>query len=181
MAITVYEPEDEGVEPEIHEFAMIFKRDGVRERHEFLAQPNYSWQNLRGLMYMLDSRRDEGITIRALAQIDRLVRRSLVNTDGTPERWRAKIVTPEDGGDPWFTDPNGDQAPADLLPAYETFDAGSSRRRWVYLMDEDDEVTVEAAQIIKLMQDLMEAAGKDRGKKSAASSTSPKTAISAPG
>lgn len=169
MAITVYEPEDAGEDPPVHEFAMIFKRDGVRERHEFLAEPRMDWQNLRGLMYLMDSRRGEGIDPKALAQIDRLIRRSLVNHDGTPERWKANIVS-EDSGEPWFTDPNGDHTPAEMLPVYEAFEQGSSRRRWMHLMDNDDEVTVESEQILSLMKDLMEASGKDRTKNSAASS-----------
>lgn len=169
MAIEVFEPEDQGVEPALYEIAVIFKRDKVRERHEFLAEPRLDWQNLRGLMYLMDSRRgSDGIDPKALAQIDRLIRRSLVNTDGTPERWRPNIVS-EPGEEPWFTDPQGDHTPVELLPAYEAFEAGSSRRRWVHLMEYDDEVTVEASQIIKLMHYLMEQSGKDPGKKSAAS------------
>jgi len=180
VTIDVYEPEDQGIEPGTYEFAMIFKRDGVRESHEFLAQPNYSWQNLRGMIHLLESRRGE-ISMQALAQVDRLVRRSLVNTDGTPERWRPSIVEPDDGSEPWFTDPNGDHTPVDLLPAYETFDAGSSRRRWVHLMEADDEVTVDAGQITRLVRKLMEIAGKDPGKRSAPSPVSPRIALSAPG
>lgn len=169
MAIKVYEPEDAGEDPVLHEFAMIFKRDGVRERHEFTAEPRMDWQNLRGLMFLMDSRRGEGIDPRALAQIDRLIRRSLVNTDGTPEKWRANVVS-EDTEEPWFTDPNGDHTPADMLPAYETFEAGSSRRRWVHLMENDDEITVEKEQILSLMRDLMEASADRPTKRSAASS-----------
>jgi hypothetical protein len=170
MAIKVYEPADDPGEPAAqHEFALIFKRDGVRERHEFLAEPQYDWKNLRSLLYLMDSRRGDQFDPRAFTQIDRLVRRALVNTDGTPEKWKAKVVS-NDGEEPWFTDPNGDHAPAEMLPVYEAFGQGSSRRRWAYLMDEDDEVTVDFKQVIDLMQDLMEVAGKDRGKNSAASS-----------
>lgn len=170
MAIKVYEPEADPGEPAPqHEFALIFKRDGVRERHEFTAEPQYDWKNLRSLMYLMESRRDEGFDPKALAQIDRLVRRALVNHDGTPERWRAKVVSPDDG-EPWFTDPNGDHTPAEMLPLYEEFSAGSSRRRWAHLMDVDDEVTVDFKQVTDLMQDLMAIAGKDRGKSSESSS-----------
>jgi hypothetical protein len=170
MAIKVYEPADEPGEPAPqHEFAVIFLRDGVRERHEFLAEPRFDWQNLRGLMHMMDSRRGEGISMQALTQIDRLIRRSLVNTDGVPERWVPKVVS-EPGKEPWFTDPQGDHCTADMLPLYEAFDQGSSRRRWMHLMDHDDDVTVKAEQIVDLMQDLMEVAARRPTKSSAASS-----------
>lgn len=141
----------------------------MRERHEFIAEPQYDWKNLRSLMYLMESRRDEGFDPKALAQIDRLVRRALVNHDGTPERWKANVVSPDDG-EAWFTDPNGDHTPAEMLPLYVEFSAGSSRRRWVHLMDVDDEVTVDFKQVTDLMQDLMTIAGKDRGKNSEASS-----------
>lgn len=167
----VYEPDDDepGVEAPAHAFTMIFLRDGVRERHEFLAEPRFDWQNLRALMHLMGSRRGDELGIQALAQVDRLIRRSLVNHDGTPEKWSARIVS-EDGKDPWFTDPNGDHCPSAMLPLYEEVSAGSSRRRWIHLMDVDDEVTVKSNQIVQLMQDLMEVAGQRPTKNSAASS-----------
>lgn len=173
MAIKVFEPEDDsGEEPDRDEVAVIFKRDtdggSVRERHEFTVEPRWDWQNLRGLLHLLDSRDSGGISPQMLMRLDRLIRRSLVNDDGTPEKWQAQVVN--DGADePWFTDPNGDHCPADMLPAYEAFEAGSSRRRWMHLIDGDEEVTIEAAQILALANYLMELAGKDRTKKSAAS------------
>lgn len=166
MTIPVFEPEDDsGEEPQRYEVAVIFKRDGVRERHEFITEPRWDWMGLRGLLHLMDARDDSGITAKTLAQFDRLVRRSLVNDDGTPEKWRPHVV--DDGeSEPWFTDPNGDHCPAEMLPAYVTFEAGSSRRRWMHLIDADEEVTIEATQIIRLANYLMEMAGKDRKKKS---------------
>jgi hypothetical protein len=84
--------------------------------------------------------------------VDRLIGRSLDNTDGTPEKWKPTVV------DRHFTAPNGDHTPAELLAGFESFDAGSSRRRWVHLMEVDDDITVEPDQIVELMADLLEAA-----------------------
>lgn len=130
---------------------MIFVRDGVEERHEFAAVPTLGWQDVRGLMPLIGGKLDnEELSEHAIRVVDRLIRRALRNDDGTPEKWRPNTV----GG--YFTDPQGDHTPEELLPAYEAFESGSSRRRWTHLMENDDDVTVEAEQIMDLMADLME-------------------------
>lgn len=154
MALKEYAPASRGTPTPEHEFAMVFLRDGTEERHEFAARPRMGWQDVQGLMPLLaaTSPDGKGVDPRALRSVDRLIRRALVNDDGTPEKWAPAIV------DGHFSDPNGDHAPQELLPAYEAFDAGSSRRRWAYLMDVDDELTVEPEQIMQLMSDLIEVA-----------------------
>jgi hypothetical protein len=96
------------------------------------------------------------LTQHAVKVVDRLIRRSLANNDGTPEKWEPDIV------DGHFTAPNGDHTPEELLPGFMAFDAGSSRRRWVQLLDHDDDITVDPEQIIELMADLLEAASDSR-------------------
>jgi hypothetical protein len=153
VTLKEYAPRTRGYEPPEVPFAMIFVRDGVEERHEFTARPTMGWQDVRGLVPLMGGKTDDQLTQQAVKVIDRLIRRVLANDDGTPELWTPTVV------DGHFTDPNGDHTPLDLLPAYETFTAGSSRRRWVHLMEHDDEVTVEAEQIVDLMADLVSAAG----------------------
>jgi hypothetical protein len=148
----VYAPRNRGSAPPEFPFAMIFLRDGVEETHEFLATPTMGWQDLRGLVpLMVSSSNDEAMAAHAIRVIDSLVRRVLRNDDGTPEKWRANIV------DGHFTAPNGDHTPVELLPAIEAFEAGSSRRRWMHLMEHDDEVTIELDQMVSLMEDLIAA------------------------
>ncbi|MGH9058324.1 MAG: hypothetical protein ACRDZY_02220 [Acidimicrobiales bacterium] len=131
---------------------MVFLRDGVEEIHEFVARPALGWQDLQRLIPLVIGKTAQALSAKALASIDRLLRRVLTNDDGTPLNWSPTVV------DGHFTDPNGDHTPADLLPAYEAFEAGSSRRRWVHLMDFDDELTIEYEQILGLVNDLIEVA-----------------------
>lgn len=131
---------------------MVFIRDGVEERHEFTAHPTMGWQDVRGLMPLMGGEGDQTLSQGAIRVVDRLIGRSLDNTDGTPEKWKPRVV------DGHFTAPNGDHTPVELLPGFEAFEAGSSRRRWVHLMEVDDDVTVEPMQIVELMADLVEVA-----------------------
>ncbi|MGH3921346.1 MAG: hypothetical protein ACRDTT_00425 [Pseudonocardiaceae bacterium] len=152
---------------------MIFVRDDADEHHEFVARPRMGWQDVKGLYPLMGgSDRDDGLVQKALGPIDRLIRRSLRNDDGTPEKWVPNVVHDEDRT--WFTDPNGDHIEGDnveeLLPAYLAFDSGSSRRRWVHLMEHDDDVTIEPGQIMDLLSDLTEQSGKGRSPKLAGSS-----------
>jgi hypothetical protein len=153
MAVREYAPKSRGTTPEPFEFSMIFLRDGVEEKHEFIARPTVSWQDTRAVMPVLAGQGSDGAQIAVgIKVMDRLIRRVLANDDGTPEKWKPVVV------DGHFTDPQGDHTPVELLPAYEAFDAGSSRRRWVHLMENDDDITVDLEQITDLLKDLMEAA-----------------------
>jgi hypothetical protein len=153
MAMREYVPKSRGVTLDPFEFSMIFLRDEVEEKHEFTARPTMSWQDTRAIMPIIAGQgSDEAQIAQAVKVMDRLIRRVLANDDGTPEKWKPTVV------DGHFTDPQGDHTPVNLLPAYEAFDAGSSRRRWVHLMENDDEITIDVEQVIDLMRDLMEAA-----------------------
>lgn len=148
-----YVPKTRGTPPPEVPFAVIFIRDGVEERHEFVAHPTMGWQDVRGLIPLMGGNADnQALSQAAIRVVDRLIGRSLDNRDGTPEKWTATVV------DGYFTAPNGDHTPAELLPGFESFDAGSSRRRWVHLMEVDDDITVEPDQIVELMADLLAAA-----------------------
>lgn len=147
-----YAPRSRGTPPPEVPFVMIFLRDGVEEKHEFTACPTMSWQDYRRLVPLLRGTDNDVVTPETIEMIDRLIRRALRNDDGTPEKWTPSVV------DGHFTAPNGDHMPLSLLPGLVAFDAGSSRRRWVHLMQDDDEVTIEPEQISELMIDLIEAA-----------------------
>lgn len=153
VTLKEYAPTTRGEQPPEVPFAMIFIRDGVEERHEFVANPTMGWQDVRGLIPLMGGKADDqALSQAAIRVVDRLIGRSLDNTDGTPEKWRPNVV------DGFFTAPNGDHTAVELLPGFESFDAGSSRRRWVHLMEKDDDITVEPDQIVALMADLLEVA-----------------------
>jgi hypothetical protein len=162
MAATVYAPTHRGdEEPEIHEFGMIFLRGRREEIHHFSAYIGLGWQDLQKLTPLISGKGD--LTGASIDALDRVIRRGLRDDDGTPIGWTASIADGE------FTDPNGDTAPAELLPAYEAFDAWSSKRRWLYLMDEDDDLTIEPEQILALVNDLIRVAGNRPTRRSAPS------------
>jgi len=147
-----YAPTSSGTAAPVHEFEVVFLRDGVEEVHEFAARPKFGWKETAGaigLMGVVDGKTDHGELGLAVRYLDGILRRSLVNDDGTPERWTATVVKGH------FTDPAGDHVPEELLVLVEAFDAGSSRRRWVHLMTRDDDVTVEQGQLMELFTDLM--------------------------
>jgi hypothetical protein len=123
-------------------FSVEFVRDGVSETHEFNARPRLGFADTVG---MVRSQSDES---EILPVLDRMLRRVLVNDDGTPARWKPEF----DGGK--FIAPDGNLHPSKDLAKYVAFEAGSSRRRWVELMDRDDEVEVEIEQIVGVFEYL---------------------------
>lgn len=123
-------------------FSVGFVRDGVEEIHEFTARPRVSYGDTVGLVKNQDG-------AGALPYLDRLIRRSLVDNDGTPAKWQPTVVDGE------LTAPDGTTVSAEDLPKYTAFEAGSSRRRWVQLMEHDDDVEVEFEQILGVFEHLM--------------------------
>lgn len=138
------------VPPPLVEFSIDFVRDGVSEVHEFAARPRMSYGDTVGLIKNQDN--DSG----TLPFLDRLIRRSLVNDDGVPAKWAPEF---EDGE---FTAPDGSKHPSAELAQFTTFEAGSSRRRWAYLLDKDDDVEVEIEQIVAVFEYLTSAASEAR-------------------
>lgn len=164
MALEEFAPTRRGEPAPVFDFCMIFLRDGVEEAHEFSARPTMGWGDITGFApLMFGGGKDDVLSIRALSAVDRLIRRALRNDDGTPEKWEPYIV------DGHFTDPQGDHTPEELLPAYLAYDAGSSRRRWVHLMDTDDELTIEPEQVMALFNRLMAVASERPTRRSAPS------------
>ncbi len=123
-----------------------FRRDGVEEVHEFTARPQLTYADTVGL---IREQRRGGAQV--LPYMDRVIRRSLRDDDGTPASWTPEIA---DGG---FVDPAGVRRPIVELDKVQA--DGSSRRRWVHLMEDDDEVTVEFEQIMELFEYLAGEAG----------------------
>lgn len=133
------------------EFTIDFLRDGEVETHAFTARPDMSYGDTIGLVMHQDD--SSGL----LPYFDRFIRRSLVNNDGVPAKWTPTVVEGH------FTAPNGDHTPVDQLEKFTAPEAGSSRRRWLHLMDpENDELTVELEQVMAVFEYLIGQAGGDR-------------------
>lgn len=126
----------------------------IVEVHEFTARPTMAYGDVLGLAANEESPR-------ALAFLDRIIRRALLNDDGTPAGWKPYIHENH------FSDPiTGNHTHVDELPNVETFEAGSSRRRWAHLIGADD-VSVEMKQVSAVLEYLSEeAAGRPTSRSS---------------
>jgi hypothetical protein len=127
----------------IVEFSVAFVRDGVEEIHEFQARPRTTYGDMLGLVKHQDDEKG-----RALLYLDRMISRMLLDSDGTPAKFKPNL---HDGH---FSDPDGNHTPEDDLPKFLAFEAGSSRRRWIHLMQFDDEVEVDFSQINDVFEHL---------------------------
>lgn len=134
--------------PGFVEHTVPFFRDDVREDHTFRALPRMSYKRMADIV----KARRSGDGVDALAVFERMIRPSLLDNDGVPAKWQPTV---EDGV---FVDPYGNERPAADLPELLAFEAGSSRRRWIHLLDVDDEVEVELDDITELYEKLIEAA-----------------------
>lgn len=97
---------------------------------------------------------------RAAAPLVRLLGKLMSDKDGVPTTWQPLPLDkddpsyPEVSGAPCYRDPEGVVRPFsdhEKLDELQSVEAGSSRRRWRWLMEEDEDAVVE-------MQDLMEVA-----------------------
>ena len=134
--------------PGLVEHNVPFERDGEREEHTFRARPRMSYKRMADIV----KARRGGDGVAALAVFERMIRPALIDTDGVPAKWKAEL---EDG---YFVDHEGRERPAADLADLLAFDAGSSKRRWLHLLDDDDEVEVELDDITDFYEALVEAA-----------------------
>lgn len=89
----------------------------------------------------------------------RLLRKMMVDNDGVSSRWNlqdALIKPKEKGAIPSsYRGPDGkiyeltDDA---TLDKFQKVENGSSRRRWIHLMEEEDDLTVEAEDVMEVLQ-----------------------------
>jgi len=127
-------------------FTAVFVRDDKEEDHDFLAQPDISYGDVVGFQKLQRVGADQG---QIVVYLDRVIRRSLRNDDGVPVKWRPEIAAGE------FTTPAGETAPVADLEKFTAFAAGSSRRRWMELVDSDDAV-IGVQQVMGIFEYLTE-------------------------
>lgn len=141
--------------PEPVEFTVEFERDGEPEPHTFLARPRLTYKR------MTDAARGQKTQgVGAVLLFEKLIRPALLDTDGVPAKWTAEL---EDGQ---FVDPDGETRDLSDLPGLLEFKAGSSKRRWLHLMDDDDDVEVELDAIADAYELLVGKAGSRPTRKS---------------
>jgi len=146
------------------QFSFWFMRDDEPEEHVFQARVV---TDIGGLLAALKAAKTDntGKAVQAAAMI---ISRMLDNKDGTPARWEPVLTSrPDDATEDWqpqFQGPDGNHHGVDQLEKFTRFEAGSSRRRWLYLIEEDDEVVVQGEDLMTVMEWLVKlAAGRPTG------------------
>jgi hypothetical protein len=134
-------------------------RNGLPEIHGFTAAPVMDLGSV--LLYL---RGDEDSAGQAML---RLVTVNLDDSDGVPADWQPTMLPkPKSAGADWVPKfrapgaPHGDGKlhTMDQAHRWTDRDAGSSRRRWNYLMFEDPGVVVTIEVLREVIEDLMAAA-----------------------
>lgn len=152
------------------EFELVVVRDGVDEIHTFKVEAKVTAGELTTAVAAQAGRTGE-----ALSGVLRMIRRNLCNTDGVPAQWSvseipvstAPVATPAEGewpaegGDlseptePGFRGPDGQiylMSDADAIAKFTDPLAGSSRRRWNHLLDEDEDAEVQAEDLVQIAE-----------------------------
>jgi hypothetical protein len=136
-------------------FQFTFLRDDEPETHEFNAVAKPDLVGLTRVMVLINTAPE-----RATAQLLAMIPKGLDNSDGTPAKWEPIPVADGYGehGEPgakYIVAPSGPQkggmVPAEHAAQFEAFDAGSSRRRWNALLDDDD-IAVDIADVMALFE-----------------------------
>jgi hypothetical protein len=137
-------------------FELVVWRDGQEEVHEFTARP----QADAGATLMFTTSGEDGE--RKAQAVFRMMSRMLRNDDGVPDQWVPEpMERPKNAGANWlpkFRGPDGKLYPMDKAAQFTDPTKGSSRRRWNWMMFEDDAVTVDIGVIGKILEDLIEEA-----------------------
>jgi hypothetical protein len=137
-------------------FELEVYRDGVSEIHEFTARPNID------IGPMLKVAQDLNDVAKMAPIVIRTMSKMLDNTDGVPLDWEVvPLEKPGNAGPNWepkFRGPDGKLYPMDKATRFTAVTAGSSRRRWAYLMYEDDGASVDLATMMEIMQDMISVA-----------------------
>jgi hypothetical protein len=163
-------PKGKPARPAVREqFEFTFLRDDEPETHTFNARVITDVAALS--VTLTNANRHPDL---ALSGMFRMIAKMLDNKDGTPNRWEPRPLpkmttedraaagvysqTEDDEYDDQrddvtrFRGPDGTIYPLDRAADFTAFEAGSSRRRWLYLMEEDDEVIVDAKDVAALFE-----------------------------
>jgi hypothetical protein len=145
----VYDMDDEGDVATIP-FNVVVRRRGAKETHSFLARPV---QDIGSALAFASG--DGSKMARAAVK---LLARMLVDDDGVPSAWEFLALAADTANPfPSFAGPDGQRYPLGRAGEFTDVAAGSSRRRWNYLFYEDEDVTIRADVLVRIVQDMVEA------------------------
>lgn len=151
-------------------FTFGFHRNGEVATEQFTAL--IGKVDAGGLMSALRSV-EERDDVGAATALYRVISRVLDNSDGIPSRWEPEAVRQEEGDNrpPVFRSPygvtKGDLIPMSEAGEYLNSEVHSSRRRWLHLMERDEDAIVDFEDINKIFEWIIQ---ESSGKASAASS-----------
>jgi hypothetical protein len=139
-----------------HVFELEVYRGDVPEVHTFTARPNTDLGPLIQLHGAIDDPMKMGQT--AL----KVLVKQMDDSDGVPLAWEpTELPKPKNAGhsyEPKFRGPDGKLHSMAERGKFLAFQAGSSRRRWQYLLLEDDGISIDAPVLMAIMSDLIQAA-----------------------
>lgn len=142
---------DEGDEVPIVPFNVVVRRRGVKETHAFRARPA---EDIGSALAFASG--DGSKMARAAVK---MLARMLVDDDGVPASWEfMPLPVDAECSFPSFTGPDGNRYPLARSGEFTDIKAGSSRRRWNFLFYEDEDVTIRADVLVRIVQDMVEAA-----------------------
>ena len=122
------------------------------EVHEFVARPRTD----AGDLAAMSAAGSEGTVL--MRVMVNMIKKIVVNDDGVPEQWTPEPVKkPANAKASYvekFRGPDGQLYPMEDADRFTAVTAGSSRRRLMHLLLEDD-ATVEVADLAEIMQDMM--------------------------
>lgn len=101
-------------------------------------------------------------TGRVVPDIIAIIAKHLDDKDGTPAAWKP-IQVPAKKDDPdviRFRGPDGKLYPMEKAPVFLDLARGSSRKRWLHLMNVDEDAAVEDTSLVKLVEFVTEVAAK---------------------
>lgn len=160
--------------PEPFQFGLVVQRDDVPETHEFTARPRVGAGDILRMLLV-----DEDKPEAQLEGIARTVAKSISDKDGeVPSKWKAEELkrpeaAPQDQWElahgqvrdtpdyqPSYRGPDGNIYPfSDKATMARWMDKArwTSRRRWLYLLLEDDEAFVKLSTLMEISKDFIAA------------------------
>lgn len=157
-------------QPQPFPFALVVYRDDQPETHEFTAAPRVGAGDILRML-LLDEDKPEA----QLEGLSKTIAKSITDKDGeVPAKWKPVELPrpdmPATGGQTWeqpapqhepaYRGPDGqiyrfsDQA---ALDRWADKSRWSSRRRWLHLLLEDDEVFVKLSTLVEISKDFIAA------------------------
>lgn len=140
-------------------FSYLRDEEVEEQRFQLLAKP----MDIASANRVLNQSKGDN-EAEAIPSLIGLITKFMDDKDGTGARWKVVELPPKKGEDPpvkRFRGPDGKPHEMIDAPMFLELKNGSSRRRWLHLMLEDEECSVDVDALVKLLEFLVEVAGKD--------------------